>query len=118
MRRMDEGLPDSLSDGLHRVTLRDGRRAIAKVRHEAPSGFFEAEARGLEALRLSETLRVPKLHAIAAHGILIEDLGSGQPSSNDWEHAGANLARMHRREAAQFGFDGDGWCGDSAQDNS
>jgi len=110
-------IPD-LPDGLHRIALGDGRRVIAKVRHRAPAGFFEAEARGLVALAASQTLRVPLVHAVGADGILIEDLGSGRPSRAQIEHAGAALARMHAIRADAFGFDADGWCGDSTQDNT
>jgi len=115
---MDDGHFASLPDGLHRVDLRDDRRAVAKIRHGAPPGFFEAEARGLAALRQSQTLRVPSVHAVVAHGILIEDLGAGRPTRSDWEHAGRNLARMHASPSERFGFDADGWCGDSPQDNT
>jgi fructosamine-3-kinase len=118
LRTMNEDLLASLPDGLRRVNLRDGRGAIAKIRHHAPPGFFDAEARGLAALRLSQTLRVPATHAVGSQGIVIEDLGSGRAKPDDWERAGANLARMHRPPAAQFGFDTDGWCGDSPQDNA
>jgi fructosamine-3-kinase len=115
---MNEDLLASLPDGLHRVNLRDGERAIAKIRRRAPPGFFDAEARGLAALRGSQTLRVPKTHAVGADGIVIEDLGAGRASTTDWERAGENLARMHQPTAEQFGFDTDGWCGDSSQDNA
>jgi fructosamine-3-kinase len=110
-------VPD-LPDGLHRIALGDGRRAIAKVRLRAPAGFFEAEARGLAALAASRTLRVPVVHAVGACGILLEDLGSGPPSRAQIEHAGAALARMHEIRSDAFGFDAGGWCGDSAQDNT
>ena len=108
----------SLPDGLHRVDLDDGRRAVAKVRRHAPPAFFEAEARGLAALGNSRTLRVPVVYEVGAQGILIEDLGSGQPTRDDWERAGARLARMHVIRSDRFGFDADGWCGDSPQDNT
>jgi fructosamine-3-kinase len=107
-----------LSDGLHRVTLGDGSRAVAKVRRLAPAGFFEAEARGLDALRASRTLRVPGVRSVGADAILLEDLGSGRPRHGDWERAGTDLARLHRASADAFGFEADGWCGDSPQDNS
>jgi fructosamine-3-kinase len=107
-----------LPDGLHRIALADGRTAIAKVRRRAPDGFFEAEARGLAALAASRTLRVPLVHAVQRDGILVEDLGSGRSSRAQIEHAGAALARMHTMRSDVFGFDAEGWCGDSAQDNT
>jgi|SRR5690348_10144699 len=113
----DEAL-GRLRDGLHRIKLRDGRSALAKVRHGAPAGFFDAEARGLAALREAHALRVPDVFAVQTHGILIEDLGSGRAQHRDWELAGTKLARMHRHASKSFGFDADGWCGDSPQDNT
>jgi fructosamine-3-kinase len=115
---MDADRVPDLTDGLHRIALADGRPAIAKIRRRAPAGFFAAEARGLETLARSPTLRVPSVHAHSATGILMEDLGSGRPSRAQVEHAGAALARMHAKRADTFGFDGHGWCGDSAQDNT
>ena len=115
---MDDEALARLPAGLHRVMWRDGRAALAKVRHGAPAGFFDAEARGLAALRGARALRVPDVFAVRAHAILIEDLGSGRPQRDDWERAGANLAGMHRLAARSFGFDAEGWCGDSPQDNT
>ncbi len=112
-----DSIPD-LPDGLHRIALADGRRAIAKVRHGAHNGFFDAEARGIAALAASRTLRVPLVYAVHPDGILIEDLGSGRPLRAQIEHAGAALARMHAIRSDAFGFGADGWCGDSTQDNT
>ena len=107
-----------LPDGFHQLHLAQGRPVIAKVRRGAAPGFFDAEARGLASLRGAHALRVPEVLAVAAHGILLEDLGSGRPRREDWERAGAGLARLHRTVAKSFGFDSDGWCGDSPQDNT
>jgi fructosamine-3-kinase len=98
--------------------LEDGRRAYIKRRASAPPGFFAAEARGLAALAHSSTLRVPAVLAFATNGIVIEDLGSGRPSASDWQAGGRELARMHAVPAPQFGFEADGYCGDSAQANT
>jgi fructosamine-3-kinase len=117
MQTMNDAL-DRLCDGFHRLRLDGGRAVIAKVRHGAPPGFFVAEARGLEALARTRTLRTPDVLAVAEHGILIEDLGSGRAGRADFERAGANLARLHRRANDAFGFDSSGWCGNSPQDNT
>lgn len=105
-------------DGLRRLRASDGRAAIAKIRNDAPHGFFDAEARGLAALAASRTLRVPDVLSVGARGIVLEDLGAGHPTGDDWERAGAALARMHAIAFDRFGFDTNGWCGDSAQDNT
>jgi len=107
-----------LPDGAHRVTLRDGRAAFVKIGRRKPCGFFAAEARGLEALREARALRVPSVYWVDDHGIAIEDLGAGRARAADWERAGRGLARLHQRTGEQFGSGLDGWCGDSAQDNT
>jgi fructosamine-3-kinase len=109
---------DRLSDGFHRLRLDDGRAAVAKIRRAAPPGFFAAEARGLESLARMRTLRTPAVFAVDERSILIEDLGAGTAEHRDWERAGANLARLHRSVSDTFGFEADGWCGDSPQDNT
>lgn len=118
---LDMGLDErlaALADGLHRIDTDGAGAAIAKVRRRAPPGFFAAEARGLEALRATRTLRVPEVHAVTDTAILIEDLGRGTPQRADWTRAGAALARLHGVTRDCFGFDADGWCGDTPQDNT
>ncbi|MET0226511.1 MAG: fructosamine kinase family protein [Dokdonella sp.] len=110
-------LPASLGNGLHRLRLADGRAAIAKVRRAAPADFFGAEARGLDALRATRTLRVPHVVDVGADAIVLEDLGAGHAGAADWRRAGTRLAQLHRAAAPSFGFATDGWCGDSPQDN-
>lgn len=113
----DEALA-RLPDGLHRIRRSDRHPALAKVRHGAPTGFFTAEACGLAAIRDARTLRVPEVFSVCPYGILMEDLGAGRPSRDDWVRAGARLARMHRPNSESFGFESDGWCGESPQDNT
>jgi fructosamine-3-kinase len=110
--------PDTLGDGLHRIRLADGRRAVVKRRRDAPAGFFAAEARGLAALAESRTLRVPQVWGCETHGIVLEDLGNGRAGAADWQQAGERLARLHRVRGASFGLDTPGWCGDSPLDNT
>lgn len=116
-RRVDPtALPDR--DGLHRMTLADGRRAVCKRRCGMPASFFAAEARGLQALAAADGLRVPQVYANGEDHLLIEDLGSGTPVADFAARAGAGLARQHALTAAAFGFAHHGWCGDSPQDNT
>lgn len=104
--------------GLRRLRRADGRQAIEKHRHDVVAGFFAAEARGLEALRHADTLRVPVVFEVDEHRIVLEDLGSGIRARDYWERAGAGLAMQHSVTSARFGFDHAGFCGDSPQDNT
>jgi fructosamine-3-kinase len=108
----------ALGDGLHRVVLDDGRRAVVKRRRAAPAGFFAMEAHGLELLRATQTLRVPLVHALTGDSLVLEDLGTGHAEQAAWERAGRALATLHRHASPAFGLDRNGWCGNSAQLNT
>ena len=104
-------------DGLHRLTLRDGRDAICKRRRAMPADFFAAEVRGLEVLRAAGGLRVPQVYAQGEDWLLLEDLGEAPPHPQFARRAGEGLAQQHRVHGEHFGFDHDGYIGDSPQDN-
>ena len=103
---------------MHRTTLPDGTRVIVKHRHGGPADFFQAEARGLAALRAARALRVPEVLETDEDRIVLEDLGDGRPAADYWPRAGAGLARQHAVTVARFGFEHPGYCGDSPQDNT
>lgn len=98
--------------------LPDGRRAFVKTRADAPSGFFEAEARGLATLRAADALRVPEVFDVLPTRIVLENLGRGAPAADYWQRAGHELARQHAVTGQCFGFGHDGFCGDSPQANA
>jgi len=108
----------ALDDGLHRLTLNDGRHVVVKRRRAAPPDFFAMEAHGLELLRAADALRVPLVHAVTADTLVLEDLGSSRAKAAAWERAGRALAHLHAQTAPTFGLDRDGWCGDSPQVNT
>ena len=103
---------------MHRTTLPGGTRAIVKQRSDVPADFFQAEAHGLAALRGAHALRVPEVFEVDAQRIVLEDLGDGTRAADYWERAGAGLAHQHAVTGARFGFDHDGFYGDSPQDNT
>jgi len=107
-----------LPDGIHRLRSAAGLPLFVKVRRHAPADFFQAEERGLVALAASRSLRVPLVYSVEHDAIALEDLGSGQPSGDHWSDAGRRLAQLHAGAADMFGFAADGYCGDSAQDNT
>ncbi len=111
---------DAFSDGIHLVIDADGeetRRYRVKVARDAPSDFFSAEAAGLEALRATETLRVPHVLGVGAFWIALEDLGRGRADPESWSLAGDALAALHAQRGERFGWTQDGYCGDTPQPN-
>ncbi|WIG55992.1 MAG: Ribulosamine/erythrulosamine 3-kinase potentially involved in protein deglycation [Rhodanobacteraceae bacterium] len=103
---------------MHSATLPDGTTVVIKQRHGVPRDFFRAEVRGLAALRDAHALRVPEVYEVADDRIVLEDLGEGVRPADYWQRAGAGLAKQHAVTGARFGFDHDGFCGDSPQDNT
>ncbi len=106
-----------------RVTLADERQLLVKWHPNPLAGMFSAEARGLDLLRLAESLRIP---AVVAHGekseahpafIAMEWLGRGSSSRTVAEELGRGLAEMHRVTAAQYGLDHDNFIGANPQPN-
>ncbi|HEX5353569.1 MAG TPA: fructosamine kinase family protein [Rhodanobacteraceae bacterium] len=98
--------------------LANGRRTIVKYRADAVPGFFVAEARGLATLCEARALRVPEVFEVDQQRIVLEDLGAGPRAADYWQRAGIGLALQHSVSGARFGFNHDGYCGDSAQDNT
>lgn len=91
---------------------------IVKRRHDVPADFFIAEARGLATLAHARGLRVPVVHDVGDGFIALENLGHSQRASDYWQRAGAGVAAQHAVADTRFGFDHDGFCGDSPQDNT
>jgi protein-ribulosamine 3-kinase len=88
-------------------------------------GMFAAEARGLELMRATSTVRVPAVYATAeaAPGapafILLEYLQGSAPRGGGQEILGRQLAQMHLSPApAQYGLDQDNYIGSTPQINA
>jgi fructosamine-3-kinase len=106
----------------YRVQHESGMDTFLKVQRGAPEGFFEAEAAGLEWLRVAEELVVPEV------------LGLGCAEGHDWlclrwvslelsrdvsrdERLGHALASLHRLSLPAFGAPADNFIGTLAQRN-
>ena len=93
---------------------------FVKLNRAALLPMFEAEKVGLDAIRLSRTLRVPEVFMTGRDGdhafIVMEFIEFGGPP--DADHLAAGLAAMHNCFNAQFGFDMDNTIGSTAQVNT
>ncbi len=89
------------------------------------SGFYRAEARGLELLRAARAVRAPQVLACrdeedgAPGFILLEWLGlpSGARRDAAAEALGPALAALHRSRTAAYGLDHDNYIGATPQPN-
>lgn len=109
-----------------RLTLSDGRTVFMKANAPKNLHFFETEAKGLEALRQTNTIGVPKVLGIGADKsssfLLLEYLEPAPKTSVYWEVFGRELAALHRADckhlADKFGFTEDNYIGATPQKNT
>ena len=83
--------------------------------------MFEKEARGLEILRQTMTLYIPKVIACGKEGdssfLILEYIEAGKRDPEFWEKFGTGLARLHRHSDKQYGLAEDNYMGSLVQYN-
>ena len=109
------------------VALEDGQRVFLKVNSARNAAFFTAEQAGLEALRKTDAIGVPK--AITAgvsrdcSFLIMEYLEAGPRRPDYWERFGRQLAAMHKAETGEwtpqgkYGFTQNNFIGAGRQNN-
>lgn len=90
-----------------------GRELFMKTNAKDKLPFFRAEAAGLEALRRTNAVGIPKVLGIGTEAgsggyafLLMEWVGGAERRPDYWEVFAAQLACMHRAPAADFVPDG------------
>ncbi|SIS40945.1 Fructosamine-3-kinase [Salimicrobium flavidum] len=88
-----------------------------------PPYFFQAEARGLELIRETETIHVPAVYHYDENEqgdawLILEHIPAGTPSSLTTSRLGERLARMHSQGGESYGFDQPTFVGEILQKNS
>jgi fructosamine-3-kinase len=108
-----------------RLTLDDGSSVFAKRWPEAatatatrPEGFFEAEARGIDWLRVDGGAPLPEVIAALPDIVALEWLDEASPSRTAARDFGAALARTHRASPEHFGAAWPGFIGALPLDNT
>lgn len=117
----------------YRLSLSDGTAVFMKCNTIANRSFFEAEAKGLKALKKTGAIGVPETLAFGTdegQGIsflLMEYLESAPKTGRYWEVFGRELATLHRADTHSFcaadgnlpfGFETDNYIGASPQINT
>ena len=107
----------------YKLTLSDGRQVFMKANRSAGLSFFQAEADGLEAIRATGAISVPKVIAVGRdqqYGafLLLEWVEATSKAHGFWESFGRSLARMHQAPASRFGWKKDNYIGASPQINT
>ena len=87
----------------YRVELADGDVVFVKTLAGAPADFFAAEAAGLELLRATDTVPVPRVLAATADLLALEWIEPAAPSAAQAERLGRELAALHATPAPHYG---------------
>lgn len=116
-----------------RLSISDGSVIFMKCNTLTNLSFFEAEAKGLEALRKIGTIGVPKVLGIGTDEtqkisfLLMEYLEAAPKVNGYWEVFGRELAALHQADCygfatadrnLLFGFETDNYIGASLQINT
>jgi fructosamine-3-kinase len=103
------------------LETRQGKFFLKMNTGNEASRMFEAEARGLDLLRKTKTLRIPSVIAPGSTGagafLLMEFVETGYRASGFWEEFGTSLAQLHRHSAGHFGLDHPNFIGSLPQSN-
>ena len=112
----------------YRLTLSDGTAVFLKSNTLKNLPFFEAEAKGLEALRQTNAIGVPKVLGMGTDEntsfLLLEYLEAAPRINGYWEAFGRELAALHRADTRHltdngcFGFPADNYIGATPQKNT
>ena len=92
--------------------------------NDAPfaKNMFEVEAKGLQILANTQTLKTPKLIAFGKANhfgyLLLEYIPSENNITNFWSDFGIGLAKLHQTTAPLFGLEHDNYIGRLAQHNN
>jgi len=89
----------------YRASLSDGKQIFVKTHKNPPAHFFTTEATGLDWLRASNKVNVPKVIAVNDDPPYLAmewvELGSDMPDTES--HFGQQLAQLHMTEFTCFG---------------
>lgn len=82
------------------------RKVFAKTLADSPPGFFAAEAAGLTLLAVTGTVAVPDVLAVEDDVLVLEWLEPGQPTREQADRLGRDLAALHGTGALSYGTPG------------
>ncbi|EAY25730.1 fructosamine kinase family protein [Microscilla marina] len=89
-----------------------------KYNAQTPADMFAKEAQGLELLRKTEAIALPKVLGIGQDFLLLELIDARQRIPDFWADFGRSLAALHRHSAPQFGLNHDNYIGKLPQPNT
>ena len=112
----------------YELILSDGGKVFMKANRKENADFFRAEAEGLEAIRQTGAIDVPRVISWGSDDkesfLLMEYISEGKKSRTSSEELGRRLAEMHQADTeafvpdGRFGFLHDNYIGAGYQKNA
>ncbi|WP_335965670.1 fructosamine kinase family protein [Galbibacter sp. PAP.153] len=125
---LDSGTPvyTALSAGdineVYKISINTNNYVVKINSAEKFPEMFEKEAAGLNALRATNSIRIPKVMDCANVGdfsfIMMEYIETGRKKDVFWVDFGHKLAHLHKNPAPYFGFVSDNYIGSLHQQNN
>ncbi|MCJ8331542.1 MAG: fructosamine kinase family protein [Lentisphaeria bacterium] len=88
------------------------------IKSEASDGDFIKEANGLRELAKADAITIPNVIHAETDFLILDYIQSASPAADFMANFGRNFARLHRYQAAEFGFYEDNFIGSTAQQNT
>lgn len=106
---------------VYRIDTSDKSYVLKLNRHPDALTMFQAEEKGLLALRSTKTFHIPQIFLVDRENdtsfILLEYLKAKKKSNEYYEHLGRKLAQMHQTTQQKFGFESPNFIGTLTQLN-
>src|SRR5690606_12117632 len=84
-------------------------------------GMFEVENEGLNALRNTNTMKIPEVFSVGRYNdtayLVLEYILPGPAKYNFWEDFGEKMAMLHQNTNKEFGFNNSNYIGSLPQPN-
>ncbi|PVX50006.1 fructosamine-3-kinase [Balneicella halophila] len=99
------------------VTSEKGNKYVVKTGMQNSKALL-CEAHGLEALRESQSIRVPNVIFSNEEYLVIEFIEEGKPQRDFFTQFGRKFAKLHQTTSSYFGFFEDNFIGNTPQINT
>src|SRR5690606_11457369 len=103
------------------METKSGKLVIKVNSASAFPGMFEAEKVGLDALRNTNTIKIPEVFSVGSNNdityLLLEYIPQGSERENFWRDFGEKMALLHQNTNKKFGFNNSNYIGSLPQSN-
>lgn len=100
----------------NQIRFENGQYAFLKTESYAHD-MFAKEANGLNEIRKTGCIRVPEVLYVDSELLLLEFIEEGRLDKDFFRRFGVQLANLHKKSAAKFGFKEDNYIGATPQIN-